>query len=92
MTSLALYALGSNENLINAAMGELKSLRMFKISRRGENNAWSNHSLYGRMEGETLHQQFLRETESTSDGNKWKWLKREELKRETKSFLCAGQD
>ena len=89
MTSLALYALGSNENLINAAMGELKSLRMFKRSRRGENNAWSNHS---RMEGETLHEQFLRETESTSDGNKWKWLKREELKRETKSFLCAGQD
>ena len=34
-----------------------------------------------------LHGQFLRETESTDDGNRWQWLKQGELKRETESLL-----
>ena len=39
-----------------------------------------------------LQRQFLRETESTSDGNRWQCLKRGELKRETESLLCETQE
>ena len=38
----------------------------------------------------TLQSQFLKETESSDDGNRWEWLKRGELKRETESLLCAA--
>ena len=34
-----------------------------------------------------LHSQFLRETRSTGR-NRWQWLKRGELKRETADLLC----
>ena len=34
----------------------------------------------------------MRETESTDDVNRWEWLKREELKPEIESLLCAAQE
>ena len=34
----------------------------------------------------------MRETESTDDVNRWEWLKREELKPEIESLLCAAKE
>ena len=42
------------------------------------------------MEKKAFHGQFLRETESSDDGNRWKWLKRGELKCEKNSVLRAA--
>ena len=33
----------------------------------------------------------MRETENTDDGNRWEWLKRGKLKRETESLVCVAQ-
>ena len=44
------------------------------------------------MEREGLHGQFLRETESTDDGNRWEWLKQGEPKHERESLFCAAQE
>ena len=50
---------------------------MFKIGRRG----------LIELKEKALEDQFLRETESIDDGNRWKWLKRGELKHKTESLL-----
>ena len=42
-------------------------------------------------EEKTLHVQFLRELESTVDGNRWEWFKRVQLKHETKILLFSTQ-
>ena len=39
-----------------------------------------------------LQDQFLRETASTDDENRWEWLKRRKLKRQTEILLCAAQE
>ena len=85
---LALYVLKSNEKLIIVATTELKLKRFINVQNRQERKKqrlteWKEKALHG---------QFLRETESTDDGNRWEWLKRGELKRETKSLLCAAQE
>ena len=85
---LALYVLKSNEELIIAATTELKLKRFINVQNRQERKKqrlteWKEKALHG---------QFLRETESTEGGNRWEWLKRGELKRETKSLLCAAQE
>ena len=54
---------------------------MFKIGRRG----------LIELKEKALDDHFLRETESIDDGNRWKWLKRGELKHKTESLLWAAQ-
>ena len=86
--NLELYALGSNEKLIIAAAAELKLKKFINVQNRQERRKkrlidWKEKALHG---------QFLRETESTDDGNRWEGLKRDELKRETEILLCAAQD
>ena len=39
-----------------------------------------------------MHGQFLRETEGMQDQRRWQWLKAGELKRETKSLICAAEE
>ena len=85
--SLATYALGSNENLINAATAELKLTKLINVQNRQERR---KERLVERKE-KALHGLFVRETESSDDGNRWEWVEGGELKRETESLLCAAQ-
>ena len=72
--SLALYALGSNENLINAAAAELKLKKFISIQDRQERRK----ERLVEWKEKALRKKFLRETESTDDRNKWECLKRGE--------------
>ena len=68
--NVALYTLGSNAKRI-AATAELKLKMFINVQNKHERRKqrlikWKEKALYG---------QFLRETESTDDGNRWKWLK-----------------
>ena len=40
----------------------------------------------------TLHRQYLRQTKEVKSNDKWVWLQRGELKRETESLILAAQD
>ena len=85
---LSLYAPWSNEKLIIAATTELKLKKFVNVHDRQERRKqclieWKEKALHG---------QFLRETESTDDRNRWEWLKRGELKRETEILLRAAQE
>ena len=73
---------------MNAATAELGLKKFINVQNRQERRKqrpveWNKKALHG---------QFLRETESTDDGNRWEWLKRGELKRETENLLCAAQE
>ena len=64
--NLAPYALGSNEKLIIAAAAELKLKKFTNVQNKQERSKqrlieWKEKALYGR---------FLREVESTDDGNR----------------------
>ena len=86
--NLALYAHRSNEKLIIAATIELKFKKFVNVQNRQEMRKqrlteWKEKALYG---------QFLRETESIDDRNRWELLKRGKLKRETESLLWRAQE
>ena len=66
--SLALYALGSDENLINAATPELNLKNFINIPSRQE----KKKQCLVEWEEKAPHGQFLRETEGTDDGDRWK--------------------
>ena len=87
MKSLALYALGSHENLVNAETAELKLKNLIDVQDRQDR--WKKRLV--EWEEKTLHGQFLRELESTVDGNRWEWFKRVQLKHETKILLFSTQ-
>ena len=85
--NLAPYALKSNEKLIIAATAELKLKKFINVQNRKERrkqrlNDWKEKALHG---------QLLRKTESTNDVNRWEWLKRGELKRETNHFVFSSR-
>ena len=86
--SLVLYALRSNEKLIIAATTELKLKKFINVQNRQERRK----QRLSEWKEKALHGEFLRETESTDDGNRWEWLKRGELKLETEILLCAAQE
>ena len=86
--NLALYALRSNEKLIIAATTEIKLEKFINVQNRLERR--KEHLT--EWKEKAVHSQFLRETVSTDDGNRREWLKQGELKRETKSILCAAQE
>ena len=66
--SLAPYALRSNEKLIIAATTEIKFKKFANVQNRQERRK----QLLIESKGKVLHGQFLRETESTDDGKRWK--------------------
>ena len=77
-----------NENLIIIATAELKLKKFINVQHKQERRKqrlteWTEKALHG---------QFLKETENTDDRNRWQWLKQGELKRETESLFCAGQE
>ena len=72
MKGKALYALGSNENLFNAAAAELKLKKFISIQNRQERRK----ERLVEWKEKALREKFLRETESTDDRNKWECLKR----------------
>ena len=63
--NLALYVLRSNEKLIIAATTELKLKKFINAQNRQE----SRKQCLIEWKEKALHSQFLRETESTDDGN-----------------------
>ena len=63
--NLALYALRSNEIFIIAATTELKLKKFINVQNRQERR--KQHLI--EWKEKALHGQFLRETESTDDGN-----------------------
>ena len=65
--SLAIYALGSNQNLINAATAELKLKKFINIQDRQE----GRKERLVKWKERALHVLFLRETESIDYGNRW---------------------
>ena len=85
--NLAPYALKSNEKFIIAATAELKLKKFINVQNRKERrkqrlNDWKEKALHG---------QLLRETENTDDVDRWKWLKRGELKRETNRLVFSSR-
>ena len=44
------------------------------------------------MEGKSANGHFVRETECHNKRKKWEWLRKEELKRDIESLLCAAQE
>ena len=86
--NLALYALRSNEKLIIAVTTELKFKKLINVQNRKERRKQSLIE----WEEKAIHGQFLKVTESTDNRNRWEWLKRRELERETESLLCAAQE
>ena len=86
--NVALYALRSNQKLIIAAATELKLEKFINVQNRQERRK----QRLTEWKEKALHSQFLRETESIDDGNRWEWLKRGELKREAESLLCLAQE
>ena len=85
---MALYALRSNGKLIIAATTKLKLEKFINVQNRQERRKqylieWKEKALHG---------QFLRETDNTDDINRWEWLKRGQLKRDTESLFCAAQE
>ena len=67
--NLALYTLRSNEKLIIAVTTELKLKKFINVQNRQERR--KQHLI--KWKEKALHGQFLRETESTDDGNRWEW-------------------
>ena len=86
--NLALYTVRSNEKLIITATTELKLKKFINI----QNREGRRKQRLIEWKEKALHGQFLRETESIDDGNRYEWLKRGELKHETESLLCAAQE
>ena len=84
--NLALYARRSNKKLTIAATAELKLEKFINV----QNMLERRKQRLIEWKDKTLHSQFLKETESSDDGNRWEWLKRGELKPETESLLCAA--
>ena len=84
--NLALYARRSNKKLTIAATAELKLEKFINV----QNMLERRKQRLTEWKDKTLHSQFLKETESSDDGNRWEWLKRGELKREIESLLCAA--
>ena len=86
--NLALYALRCNEKLIMAATTKLKPKIFINVQNKQEMEKYR----LTKWKKKAVHGQFLREPESTDDGNRWEWLKRGELNYETESLLCADQE
>ena len=46
----------------------------------------------GGLEEKPLHGRFLRSTEGLASGKTWNWLRKGDLKKETKGLIVAVQD
>ena len=83
------YVKGSEEKILIAArkvneINEEETVTEFKERKQNERRE--------RWKDKTLHGQYLRQTENVAEQNRWIWLKKAGLKRETESLIMAAQE
>ena len=83
------YVNGSEEKILIAArkvreINEEETVTDFKMRKQNERRE--------RWKDKTLHGQYLRQTENVAEQNRWMWLKKAGLKRETESLIMAAQE
>ena len=83
------YVKGSEEKILIAArkvkeINEEEIVTEFKMRKQNERReSWKD---------KTLHGHYLRQTENVAEQNRWMWLRKAGLKRETESLIMAAQE